>query len=259
MVELGGMVWAEFRKAWRSRMPLWTGLGSLILPLAIAFIIFVAKNPELSQKLGLIGAKANLMAYSSMDWAAYLRLFGLMIAAGEFFLLVIAISWLFGREFADGTLKDLLAVPVSRWNIVLAKFILIGVWSCGLTLVIYIAGMLVGYFLDLPNLSAGLFTAGSGTVLATAVLTTAVITPFAFFASAGRGYLLPVAMAVLAMMFANLSQVIGWGEYFPWAVPGLLSQTKEGLPVASVVIVILTGVVGILVTWLWWMKADQSR
>ena len=34
-----------------SRMPLWTALGSLFMPLGMAFLIFVARNPEISNSL----------------------------------------------------------------------------------------------------------------------------------------------------------------------------------------------------------------
>ena len=75
MNHLSDMVWIEFRKAIRSRLPLFTTLGSLFMPLGIAFLIFVARNPELSHKLGLVGAKANLTAYAGTNWSAYLGLF----------------------------------------------------------------------------------------------------------------------------------------------------------------------------------------
>ena len=83
MNNLSDMVWIELRKAIRSRMPLWTALGSLFMPLGIAFLIFIAKNPDISQQLGLVSAKANLMSYSSTDWHTYLGLFGQLIACGR--------------------------------------------------------------------------------------------------------------------------------------------------------------------------------
>jgi ABC-2 type transport system permease protein len=86
-----------------------------------------------------------------------------------------------------------------------------------------------------------------------------VVIPFAFFASLGRGYLLPVGMAILALMMANLVAVAGWGEYFPWAVPGLLAQGKSSLTLASYAVVMLTGLAGMVATYLWWKYADQSR
>jgi ABC-2 type transport system permease protein len=259
VTELGGLLWVEFRKAWRSKMWLWTSLGSLFLPLAIAFLLFVARNEELSHKLGLVGTKANLVAYSGADWTAYLGLFIQMVSAGVFFLLVISISWVFGREFTDGTVKDLLAVPVRRSSILLAKFILIAVWAVLLTVVILVSGFLMGMLLNLPGGSVALFLGGSGRVLLTACLVTLVVLPFAFFASAGRGYLLPLGMAVLALLMANLAVVIGWGEVFPWSIPLIMAQAKEPLPPASTLIVILTGLAGMAATWLWWKNTDQSR
>jgi ABC-2 type transport system permease protein len=85
------------------------------------------------------------------------------------------------------------------------------------------------------------------------------ILPFALFASLGRGYLLPLGVAVLTLMLTNLVAIVGWGEYFPWAVPGLYAQGKSALTPVSYGIVILTGLAGMLGTYAWWMLADQSR
>ena len=63
----------------------------------------------------------------------------------------------------------------------------------------------------------------------TACLAIAVVLPFALFASVGRGYLLPVGLAILILMMTNLVAIAGWGEYFPWAVPGLYAQGKSAL------------------------------
>jgi len=258
MNNLSDMIWIELRKAIRSRMPLWTALGSLFMPLGIAFLIFVSKNPEISQKLGLVSAKANLIAYSATDWPTYLRLFGQIIAAGGFFLFVLAVSWVFGREFADGTLKDMLAVPVQRSSILLAKFIVVAIWSAALTIVIFIAGMVMGVVIKLPGGSISVVLQGSVLLAITACLEIAVVMPFALFASMGRGYLLPMGVVILMAIMANLIVVTGWGEFFPWSVPGLYSQGMHLTPI-SYWIVILTCLVGMFGTYLWWMFADQSR
>ena len=259
MNNLSDMIWIELRKAIRSRMPLWTALGSLFMPLGIAFLIFVSKNPEISQKLGLISAKANLIAYSATDWQSYLGLFGLLIAAGGFILFVLIISWVFGREFSDGTVKDMLAVPVQRSSILLAKFIIVAAWSAALTIVILIAGLIMGAIINLPGGSLSIIFQGSALMVITACLTIVVVMPFALFASAGRGYLLPIGAAFLTLMMTNVVALAGWGEYFPWAVPGLYAQAKSALVPASYWIAILTGLAGMGATYLWWMTADQSR
>lgn len=259
MSNLSAMLWIELTKARRSGMPLWTSLGSLFMPLGIAFLIFIARNPEISQQLGLVSAKANLIAYGATDWAAYLNLATQMIAAGGFFFLVMAASWVFGREFTDGTLKDLLAVPVPRGSILLAKFIVVVLWSLALTGLVYVASLIIGWLLGLSGASQLVLVTASLKMLVTACLVIGVVLPFAFFASVGRGYLFPLGLAVLALMAANLVVVLGWGEYFAWAVPLLYSQGESVLPAISYWIVFLTGGLGVIGTYLWWQNADQNR
>jgi ABC-2 type transport system permease protein len=259
MKTLPDMLWIELRKAVRSRMPLWTSLGSLFMPLGIAFLLFVAKNLDISRRLGLVSAKASLVAYAATDWSTYLGVSGQIIAAGEYFLLVLAISWVFGREFADGTLKDMLAVPVQRSSILMAKFIVVAAWSVLLTAVIFTAMLAMGVLIQFPGGSLSVVLHGSGVVLVTACLVIGVVMPFAFFASVGRGYLLPIGMSVLSLMAANLVVVIGRGEYFPWAVPMLYAQGKSALAPVSFWVVIFTSLAGMLATYLWWKHADQNR
>jgi ABC-2 type transport system permease protein len=259
MHNLSNMVWVEWRKAIRSRVPLWTALGSLLMPVGIGFIIFVSKNPEIAKNLGLISVKANLFAYSATDWATYLGLASQMIAAGGFFMFVIVFSWVFGREFADGTIKDMLAVPVSRWTIVLAKFIISIALSFVMILLILMISLISGFVLQLPPATLRLITQGGSVVLITGIMVIWVVIPFALLASIGRGYLLPLGLAILTLISANILAVAGWGDLFPWCIPGLFSQGKTALYPISFWIVFLTGILGIMATSQWWNYSDQSR
>ena len=259
MNSLSDMVWIEQRKAIRSRMPLWSVLASLLVPAGLDFLNMVAKHPEISQKLGLVSAKADLVAYAGTDWAAYLGFYGLAVAAVGLIFFAFVVSWIFGREFADGTVKDLLAVPVPRASILLAKFFVAAVWMLGLTAVILLAGLAMGAALGLPGGSAAVIADGGALVLVTAVLSIVAITPFAWLAGVGRGYLLPLGAAILTLMAANLVAIVGWGDYFPWAVPGFYAQAKGALAPASYVVVALTGLAGMAATYLWWKHADQNR
>jgi ABC-2 type transport system permease protein len=259
MSDLPSMIWIELRKAIRSKMPLWTALGSMFLPLGIAFLIFVARNPEISKQLGLISAKADIVAYTATDWSAYLRVYGEIIGAAGLILFILILSWIFGREFTDGTMKDLLAVPVPRGSIVVAKFIVMAIWSEAMTLIIFIAGLSMGALLHLPGSSTGVLLHGCTVVLLTSILTIVSVLPFALLASIGRGYLLPIGVAILMMMMINLAQILGWGEFFPWAVPVLYTLGESPLTPVSYWIVFLTGAAGMVGTYLWWKFADQSR
>ncbi len=259
MMHLSDMIWIESRKAIRSKMPFSIALASLFMPLGVAFLIFVARNPAFSQEMGLVSAKANLVAYGSADWPAYLDLSGQMIAAGGLAFFVMVIAWVFGREFSDGTAKDFLATPVPRPQIILAKFIVMAVWCTLISLLMCTASLLMGFALQLPGASGALFAMSSLRLALTAVMTVVVVFPFALVASVGRGYLLPIGAGILMMIGSNIVAALGWADYIPWAVPAIFSQAESALPPASFIVVLLTGLAGVAGTILWWQRADQHR
>jgi ABC-2 type transport system permease protein len=257
MKTLADIIWIELRKVLRSRVPFFTALGFLFMPVICALLIFIYKDPELARRLGLLGTKANLVV-GSADWLGYLTLMVEFTAMGGFFFFCLAVSWTFGREFTDGTLKDLLAVPVPRFAIVLAKFIVAALWCAVLIALTYTVGLTLGAIIRLPGGSLEVILHGTGLLVATAAMSIILITPFAFFASVGRGYLLPIGIAILTLILGNLSITLGWGEYYPWAIPAILMQ---GTPLRffSYALVVLTGLAGVAGTYFWWMYADQSR
>ena len=257
MSTLANMLWIETRKVLRSRVPFLTALGFLVMPLIGALLIFIYKDPQLARQLGLLGTKANLVV-GSADWPGYLNILIEFTALGGFFFFCLAISWTFGREFTDGTLKDLLAVPVPRFSIVLAKFIVAAVWCLALIVETYAAGLALGALIRLPGGSPAVILHGLGLLSVTAGMSILLVLPFGFFASLGRGYLLPVGIALLALILGNLSMTLGWGEFFPWAIPGMYLQETD-LPLFSYAIVLLTGLAGVVGTHLWWNYADQNR
>jgi ABC-2 type transport system permease protein len=254
-------IWVELLKARRSKMPLLTALGFSLAPFAGGFFMIVLKDPDLARRLGMISAKAQIVA-GSADWQTYLGFLAQATAIGGIILFSFIGSWVFGREYSDHTLKDLLALPTSRSTIVLAKFVVVMLWSAILTMVIYVIGLGVGVAVALPPVSAEIFWQGTITMAITACLTIALVTPIAFFASVGRGYLPPLGAAILAVILAQVIVATGWGEYFPWAVPalytGMAGPQYANLGMISYVIVILTGLAGLIGTFAWWELADQT-
>jgi len=257
MKTLSNMIWIELRKVLRSRVPFFTALGFLMMPVICALLIFIYKDPQLARQLGLLGTKANLVV-GSADWPGYLTMMVEFTALGGFFFFCLAISWTFGREFTDGTVKDLLAVPVPRFDILLAKFIVAALWCVALIVETTIVGLILGAVIRLPGGSLDVILHGTGLLAVTTVMSITLIMPFGFFASVGRGYLLPIGIAVLMLILGNLSITLGWGEYFPWSVPALILQEAPITPF-SYGLVFLTGLVGIVGTYLWWKYADQNR
>ncbi len=261
MNNLSQALWVEFLKARRSKMPLLTALGLSLAPLVGGLFMVILRDPEFARRAGIISTKAQIVA-GSADWQTYLGFLAQAQAVGGIILFGLVATWVFGREFADRTVKDWLALPTPRAAIVLSKLVLVAVWAFALTLLMLLVGLGVGNAVALAPVSSEIMARGTLTLAITAVLTLALATPIAFCASAGRGYLAPMGITILVIMFAQILAVMGWGEYFPWSVPALFAGTAgvrtANLGAISFVIVALTSLAGMLVTFAWWEWVDQT-
>jgi ABC-2 type transport system permease protein len=203
------------------------------------------------------------LAMSTADWNTFFNVLIQAVAVGEVIVFSIVTAWTFGREFSDHTAKDLMALPTSREKIVTAKLIVISAWGFVTVIWVYLVGLFVGNFVDIPGWMNELAMQSLRDVLATAGMTLLLMTPVAFIASMGRGYLPPLAWAVLTIFFSQLIAAIGWGDWFPWSVPalysGVVGPRSEQLDFHSYVLVILAGIAGFAATFWWWRNADQTR
>lgn len=252
--------WAESLKIRRSKIFLITILVFLIIPIMMGLLMFVSKNPEISSKLGLIGTKASLFGMS--DWPAYFGLLTQSIAMIGIMGFGFVTSWVFGREYSDHTVKDLLVLPVSRSFIVLSKFIVVAIWCALLAFFLFVFGLIAGGIIHISGWSSEIAFHSAYKFTVTSLLTILLCTPVAFFASYGRGYLLPMGFVIFTLIIAQFIALVGLGPYFPWAIPGIYSSGSgtEGmqLGIISYIILYLTSISGLIGTLAWWHFADQN-
>jgi ABC-2 type transport system permease protein len=258
---LRAAVATEFLKARRSRVPWGVAVGFSLAPLVICLFMVILKDPERARALGLLGPKAQLTA-GTADWPTFLNLLGQAMAVGGAILFAFLTAWVFGREFADRTVRGLLANPTRRRTIVVAKSTVIAIWGLAISAWVLVLGLGVGALVGLPGWSAG--DAG-GTIVAialAAVLTIGLQTGAAFFAGVGRGYIAPLAWTVAMIVASQVLTVLGWGSWFPWSVPAILAGAGgaqvEPVTVGGVAAVGLVVATGLLATIVWWERADQT-
>lgn len=255
-------LWTETLKARRSKAPLMSVIVFSIIPIVSGLFMLILKNPEFAKSIGLIGTKAQLAA-GSADWPSFLGVIAQATAIGGFMLFSLVVIWIFGREYSDRTLKDILAVPVSRSEIVAAKFLLLIVWSILLSILVLGLSFIVGAAVDMPKWSSSVAWSGIGSIAGCAGLTIVLILPVAFVSCAGRGYLPGFGYTLLTLIVGMIFAATGWGIYIPWSVPGLFSGaagSEGGQPGAlGFILVVLTGIIGVAVTFFWWTHADQTR
>lgn len=249
---------AEALKVRKSRVIWLTALAFSIAPLMAGFFMFVLKNPAYAESAGLLGAKAQIAGEAS--WPSYLQIHAQMIAVGGLIVFGFVTSWLFGREYADATAKDLLALPYSRTFVVFAKFILAFLIHIALSLYIIGLGFILGWCIGLPEWSPEIMLSHFYVLLIVTVMTAILCTPVAFFAFYGKGYLAPLGFVILTLVFSQIMTAAGFGDYFPWAIPAIYSGLTDGIGTLSwqaISIVLLTSLLGILGTLYCWLYMDQ--
>jgi ABC-2 type transport system permease protein len=265
MTGIAAAVSTESLKARRSKVPWAVAAASSIGPIVGGLFMLILKDPERARQLGLLGAKAQLAA-GTADWPTYIGLVSQATVIGGAILFAFLFAWLFGREWADRTIRDLLANPASRWSIVGAKVIVGLAWSVAIVLWTLALALAIGLAIDrlvgLPGWSADGAWRGLGGAAIAALLTVALQTYTAFFAGVGRGYIPALAWAVLAIVLAQILAALGWGAWFPWSVPAVISGAAgpdaEPVTAAGVAILLGTALVGLLGTIAWWERADQT-
>jgi ABC-type transport system involved in multi-copper enzyme maturation permease subunit len=258
----GQVLATELLKLRRSKVP-WLSLIVLSLgPLAIGLFMWIVREPGRADQLGLLGTKANLTGLEA-TWPAYFSMLTLVVGMGGMLLLSFIIAYIFGREYADGTAKNLLALPVGRQWFVLAKLVVAALWWFALVVAVLAEALVIGLVLGLPRLSSDLVLDGSRDALVAAGIAFLLAPVVAWITTLGRGYLPPLGFALAVLALGNVFAKTGWALWFPWSIVplsiGMVGKPVQTLPTGSLVVVGLTSLAGIAATILQTRYADNTQ
>jgi ABC-2 type transport system permease protein len=233
-----------------------------LAPIFGAVFMILMKGDGYNGLSGAFKSKAVMMSFEA-NWNSYLGLLSQAVGVGGILIFGFVASWLFGREYSDGTAKDLLALPISRAKILNAKFIYYLIWCIALVTSNLLLGLIFGALLQLEGWRFIDFLSNLRIYFITTLLTILLNAPVALFALVGRGYLMPLGVVTVLLVLAQILGAMGIGQYFPWSVPGIYSgsggeELKTQLDSISYVILIVTGIVGYIASIYWWKYSDQK-
>lgn len=254
---------AEITKNKHSRIIWVTFVAFALAPVFGAVFMILMKDAGIDGLPGSFRAKAALFSFEA-NWQSYLNLLSQAVGIGGILIFGFVASWLFGREYSDGTAKDLLALPISRIKILNAKFVYYVGWCLALVISNLLIGLLFGYLIGVEGWSSSIFFSTLKIYLITTLMILILNSPVAFLALFGKGYLAPLGLVAIMLVLAQILGAMGVGNYFPWSVPGIYSGSggadlKLQLNNLSYLILILTGIIGYFATIFWWKYADQSQ
>ena len=195
-----------------------------------------------------LGKKAASMV-TSPGWDGYTALGATSVSATTLLAVGVVMSWSVGREFTDGTMVGLFAVPPTLRSIAAAKMVAILSWAALLGLgeaaMLTTAGLMLGLG---PAGAAGCFA-----VLAlVAVLLSAGVLPVMWAATHWRGYLAGIGFTLAILVATNLAAGFGLGACTPWSIPVVWAARHEEVSTLLLVAPVVAGAIGAWLTLRSW-------
>lgn len=202
---------------------------------------------------------AKLGPAASFDWTGLLGGAAQITGAAGLLGFGIVAAWMFGREFADGTVAGLFALPSGRGTIAAAKLLVYGLWatitSIALAATLLASGVLLGF--GAPDL------ASVGTLVrqvCLGIFSAAIAVPAAWVATAARSLLGGIATAIGLVVVAQVGVLAGAGGWMPVAAPTLWAMSDgAGVSAVQLTVMVLFAAIAAAGTIWWWHRLQLDR
>lgn len=233
----------EFLKLKRSKIFLLSLMGAVLPPL-LMFIAVTAFDE--GQSFEVLFSNVNM--YMS-------AMFAVLIFA-------IIISYLFGREYNEHTLKTMLTIPVSRGKFLISKYIMFLVWIVILTVATTLSTLIFGFIAGLEGFTLNLFVKSFGQLLFANVLLFLTFSPFVFISLLITN-MVPAMVGGATLSLINL-MIYGqnWAPFVPWVCPYLIASGEiveySTNIMVSYGVILATFLIGLAISYIYFTKKDVA-
>ena len=183
-----------------------------------------------------------------------------MSALFAILLFSIIISYLFGREYNEHTLKTMLTVPISRGKFLISKYVMFLIWILILTVVTSISTLAFGFVAGLSGFTLQLFINSFADLLFANVLLFLTFSPFVFISLFITNMVPAMVGGASLTLVSLLVNGQSWAPYVPWACPYLISSGEIADYGVSLMIpygvILVTFIIGIVVSYIYFTKKD---
>ena len=233
----------EFLKLKRSNIFLLSLMGAVLPPLLMFIAVFAFDEGSTFDMLF-----TNVNMYMS-------ALFAIMLFS-------IMISYLFGREYNEHTLKTMLTIPISRGKFLASKYVMFLVWILILTVVTSLSSLVFGFIAGLEGFTLKLFMDSFAQLLFANVLLFLTFSPFVFL-SLFITNMVPAMVGGAGLTLVNML-IYGqtWAPYVPWVCPYLIASGEIAeyatSPTVSYGVILVTFLIGLAISYIYFTKTDVA-
>ncbi|WP_406536414.1 ABC transporter permease [Methanobrevibacter sp.] len=233
----------EFLKLKRSNIFLLSLMGAVLPPLLMFIAVFAFDEGSTFDMLF-----TNVNMYMS-------ALFAIMLFS-------IMISYLFGREYNEHTLKTMMTIPISRGKFLISKYVMFLVWILILTVVTSLSSLVFGFIAGLEGFTLKLFIDSFAQLLFANVLLFLTFSPFVFISLLITN-MVPAMVGGAGLTLVNML-IYGqnWAPYVPWVCPYLIASGEIAeyatSPTVSYGVILVTFLIGLAISYIYFTKTDLA-
>lgn len=167
-------------------------------------------------------------------------------------------SWVFAREYTDGVYKDLLALPISRKDIIISKLMVIEISELLIGLLAIVIAIVGGMIFAKTGFSIILLRHTFKQMVELTFLNVMLSFLWPLLASVWKSAILPMSLSFVAVIVSVIFASKRIGQFIPWSIPGYYLANNTVISHESSLLLILVATIGIYGTIYVWSRLDQK-
>ncbi|GEN85955.1 ABC transporter permease [Oceanobacillus sp. FSL W8-0428] len=237
---MADLLFTELLKLKRSSMFLISILGAAVAPFVVVIATFIHEP-----------------ATPFEDLFYNVNLYTVLIIGVPLYGVVT--TYLFNREYAENTLKNLLTIPVSRMSFIISKMLLLFMWIMMLSIIAWVLTLTLGLLTQFDGLDTSLLLDSLKQFSTGGLLLFVLSTPIILVTLVLKNY---VPTIIFTVVITLINVMAGNSEHrglFPWAAAGDISN--HTLPSTypaeySNIIIAATAIIGLISMLVYFKKTD---
>ncbi|CAM4218631.1 bacitracin ABC transporter permease [Bacillus manliponensis] len=240
------LLYTELLKLKRSKMFLISIIGAAVAPFMIVFASYVYREADKLPK-----------PVTFYDLFYDTNLYTFLVIGIPLYGVVTA--YLFNREYAEDTLKNLLTIPVSRISFIMSKFITLFLWIMMLVFVAWVLTLCFGLLGSFDGLSVSLLITSFRQFLIGGVLLFILSTPIILITIMLKNYVPTIIFTIVITMINVMAANSEHRDLFPWSAAGDIARSEllpTYPPEYSYVLIMATSFIGFVAVITYFKKTD---
>ncbi|AIQ12437.1 ABC transporter permease [Paenibacillus durus] len=240
------LLYSELLKLKRSKMLLLSIIGAAVAPFMVAAAMFV----QMKTKQPTIIAQFHVLLYNTSIYAVLVigvPLYGVITA------------YLYNREYAEDTMKNLLTIPVSRVALLISKWILLFGWIMLLTLMAWALALLFGTIGQFAGLDLSFVLNSFSNFAVAGILLFLLSTPIILITLVLKSFVPAIIVTIIITLMNVMLATSEHRGLFPWtAALDIANGTLEAKypPEYSYIAIAATSVLGLILAIMYFKKID---